>query len=546
MNIKKNKGFTLIELILVISIGSLISFLSFQELIKKQDNLLAQSAGEQINKVGNAVNSYIAVHYDDLSKLQNSTNNTTDPGPRTCITSTGICTITIQTLINEGILPSTFSGTNSFNSGYSISLKRTGNSPYYNINGIVLTNNSWIGSGNKVRYDLLGTAMQKAGIDSGMSNSSTNKISGYNGSWSVDNTTFSNINKTGLLAYQVGYGSYSYSIYLRRDGTLPMTGNLDMGTQSINNAKNITASGTTQSGTLRSTGATAVGTTLNVAGATTLSGAVSANNNLNVAGTTTLVGTNVNGQLNANSNFMAAGTSNLRGATTLNSTLNVAGTSTLAGTNVNGQLNANSNFMVAGTSNLRGATTLNSTLNVAGTSTFANANVNGGLTVAGAETIKGVLTVNNAINASGNITSNGQVRGSTVVSGGRSTVGEFLQLNGTATANGSCSPNGLVGRTNTGDLLSCVSGKWTSVKGGYGGTFTTTGGEDAASQSPVITPTSFSKYLFNQGCKIRNAKIGACGCPSGFTPVYTGDYSHTRNSGSEIEDSVPYGVWICL
>ena len=528
MNIKNNKGFTLIELILVISIGSLISFLSFQELIKKQDNLLAQSAGEQINKVGNAVNSYIAVHYDDLSKLQNSTNNTTDPGPRTCITSTGICTITIQTLINEGILPSTFSGTNSFNSGYSISLKRTGSSPYYNINGIVLTNNSWIGSGNKVRYDLLGTAMQKAGIDSGMSNSSTNKISGYNGSWSVDNTTFSNINKTGLLAYQVGYGSYSYSIYLRRDGTLPMTGNLDMGTQSINNAKDITASGTTQSGTLRSTGATAVGTTLNV------------------AGLTTLAETNINGQLNANSNFIAAGTSNLKGATTLNSTLNVAGTSTLAGTNVNGQLNANSNFMAAGTSNLRGATTLNSTLNVAGTSTFANATVNGGLTVAGAETINGVLTVNNAINASGNITSNGQVSGSTVVSGGRSTVGEFLQLNGTATANGSCSPNGLVGRTNTGDLLSCVSGKWTSVNGGYGGTFTTTGGEDAASQSPVITPTSFSKYLFNQGCKKRNAKIGACGCPSGFTPVYTGDYAHIINSGSEREDQAMYGVWICL
>ena len=540
MNIKNNKGFTLIELILVISIGSLISFLSFQELIKKQDNLLAQSAGEQINKVGNAVNSYIAVHYDDLSKLQNSTNNTTDPGPRTCITSTGICTITIQTLINEGILPSTFSGTNSFNSGYSISLKRTGSSPYYNINGIVLTNNSWIGSGNKVRYDLLGTAMQKAGIDSGMSNSSTNKISGYNGSWSVDNTTFSNINKTGLLAYQVGYGSYSYSIYLRRDGTLPMTGNLDMGTQSINNAKDITASGTTQSGTLRSTGATAVGTTLNVAGTTTLSGAVSANNNLNVAGTTTLAGTNVNGQLNANSNFMAAGTSNLRGATTLNSTLNVGGTSTLSEANVNGVLNANSNFVTAGTTNLKGATTLNSTLNVAGTSTLAGTNINGILTANNA------INANNVINASGNITSNGQVKGSTIVSSGRSTVGEYLQLNGTATANGTCSPNGLIGRTSTGDLLSCVSGKWTSIKGGYGGTFTTTGGEDAAGLSPVTTATAASNYLFNQGCKIRNSKTGSCGCPGGFTPVYTGGYSHSRNSGSEIEDTVPYGVWVCL
>ena len=490
MNIKNNKGFTLIELILVISIGSLISFLSFQELIKKQDNLLAQSAGEQINKVGNAVNSYIAVHYDDLSKLQNSTNNTTDPGPRTCITSTGICTITIQTLINEGILPSTFSGTNSFNSGYSISLKRTGSSPYYNINGIVLTNNSWIGSGNKVRYDLLGTAMQKAGIDSGMSNSSTNKISGYNGSWSVDNTTFSNINKTGLLAYQVGYGSYSYSIYLRRDGTLPMTGNLDMGTQSINNAKNITASGTTQSGTLRSTGATAVGTTLNVAGATTLSGAVSANNNLNVAGTTTLAGTNVNGQLNANSNFMAAGTSNLRGATTLNSTLNVAGTTTLAGTNVNGHLNANSNFMAAGTSNLRGATTLNSTLNVAGTSTLAGTNINGILTANNA------INANNVINASGNITSNGQVRGSTVVSGGRTTVGEYVQISGIATAGAACSPNGLQGRDTTGALLSCVNGKW------YKGS--NSAGMYALSGTTCISP---------------NTVTGACSCGSGTSAL---------------------------
>ena len=419
-------------------------------------------------------------------------------------------------------------------------MKRTGSSPYYNINGIVLTNNSWIGSGNKVRYDLLGTAMQKAGIDSGMSNSSTNKISGYNGSWSVDNTTFSNINKTGLLAYQVGYGSYSYSIYLRRDGTLPMTGNLDMGSQSINNVNNISASGSILSATIKSTGAATIGTTLNVAGATTLSGAVSANNNLNVAGTTTLAGTNVNGQLNANNNFMAAGTSNLRGATTLNSTLNVAGTSTLAGTNVNGQLNANSNFMAAGTSNLRGATTLNSTLNVAGTSTLAGTNINGILTANNA------INAKNVINASGNITSNGQVKGSTIVSNGRATVGEYLQLNGTATANGTCSPNGLVGRTSTGDLLSCVSGKWISVKGGYGGTFTTTGGEDAAGISPVTSPTAASKYLFNQGCKIRNSKIGACGCPGGFTPVYTGDYSHIRNSGSEIEDRVQYGVWVCL
>ena len=506
----KNKGFTLIELILVISIGSLISFLSFQSLIKDQEKIMAKASGQQLSDIGNAVNSYIAVHYDKLSALTNATGVTSDPGPRTCVSATQICTITTQTLINEGILPATFNGLNAFRSGYAIQLKRSGTAPYYNINGLVTTNNAWIGTGNKIRYDLLGAAMQTAGIDSGMTNNSTSKVSGYNGSWTQQNTSFSNINKSGQLAYQVGYGSYSYSIYLRRDGTLPMTGNLNMGNQDINSAKNITASATVQGATLKSTGATAVGTTLNVAGVTTLAGtnvngALNANNNLKVAGTSTLAGTNVNGQLNANSNFMAAGTSNLRGATTLNSTLNVAGTTTLAGTNVNGQLNANSNFMAAGTSNLRGATTLNSTLNVAGTSTFANANVNGGLTVAGAETIKGVLTVNNAINASGNITSNGQVRGSTVVSGGRATVGEYLQINGTATIGGSCSPNGLQAKSSTGALLSCVNSVWSGSSG-------------------------TAKRMFirvNGTCLIPNPDTGICGCPGS-----SGQYAYM--SGIEV------------
>ena len=488
--IRKKHGFTLIELILVISIAAAMSFLSFQKFMQDQEISQANAAGEQLKKVGDAVNSYVAVKYDKLSALANATGATTDPGPRTCDSATSSCTITIQTLINEGILPSTHNGLNSFKSGYSIVLKRSGTAPYYNVNGLVATTKPWIGTGNKIRYDLLGSAMKMAGIDSGITNNSTSKVSGYNGNWTQSNTTFSNITQSGQLAYQVGYGSYSYSIYLRRDGTLPMTGNLNMGSQSINNAKDITASGTTQSGALRSTGATAVGTTLNVAGATTLSGAVSANNNLNVAGTTTLAGTNVNGQLNANSNFMAAGTSNLRGATTLNSTLNVAGTSTLAGTNVNGQLNANSNFMAAGTSNLRGATTLNSTLNVAGTSTLAGTNINGILTANNA------INANNVINASGNITSNGQVRGSTVVSGGRTTVGEYVQISGIATAGAACSPNGLQGRDTTGALLSCVNGKW------YKGS--NSAGMYALSGTTCISP---------------NTVTGACSCGSGTSAL---------------------------
>ena len=422
-----SKGFTLIELILVVSVGLAITFLSFQDMLKKYEQIQATSAGEQIKQIGNSVNSYITVHYDKISALNNSAGNTNDPGPRTCDSSISTCSISIQTLINEGLLPSTYSNSNIFNSGYTIVLRRSGAAPYYNVHGLITTNNTWLGANNSIRYDLLGKAMQEAGIDSGLSRDNNTIINGYNGNWVQRSSDFSNINKKGQLAYQVGYGSYSYSIYLRRDGTLPMTGNLNMGSQSINNTKDITASGTIQSGTLRSTGATAVGTTLNVSGLTTLAGA------------------NVNGALNANNNLTVAGISNLKGATTLNSTLKVAGTSTLAGTNINGVLNANSNLNVAGTSTLRG-----------------------------------LLQVNNNINATGNVTSNGQVRGGTVVSNGRATFGEYIQINGIATIGNSCSPNGLQGRNSGGMLLSCVNGKWSSIK-------------------PNIEQTSYSSSATNLG-----------------------------------------------
>lgn len=48
----KIKGFTLIELILVISIGLLMSFISFQSLMKGQEDTQAKVAGEQIKQLG--------------------------------------------------------------------------------------------------------------------------------------------------------------------------------------------------------------------------------------------------------------------------------------------------------------------------------------------------------------------------------------------------------------------------------------------------------------------------------------------------------------
>jgi len=233
------KGFSLLELILVLGVGTMVAFMKFQDMKNDQESILASAVGQQMKQIGEAVNGYINIRYDKLSTLSGAAGNGTDPGPRTCSGAT--CEITYQTLVNEGLLPSSFNGYNIIKSPYKILLKRDGSSPNYVINGLITTASSWTENG-AVRYDLLGKSMQAAGIDSGVTKTTTS-ASGFNAQWSEISSNFNNITSIGQLAFRVGYNSALYSMYLRRDGTLPMTGDLNMGGNNINNAKDITASG---------------------------------------------------------------------------------------------------------------------------------------------------------------------------------------------------------------------------------------------------------------------------------------------------------------
>ncbi len=99
----KKKGFTLLEVTIVLGIGTLIAFMKFQDMRNDQEAVLADNVGTQIKQLGEAVNRYISIRYDKISTLSSSNNQSSDPGPRTC--SAAGCEITYQTLINEGLLP---------------------------------------------------------------------------------------------------------------------------------------------------------------------------------------------------------------------------------------------------------------------------------------------------------------------------------------------------------------------------------------------------------------------------------------------------------
>ncbi|MFZ5327467.1 prepilin cleavage protein, partial [Enterobacter asburiae] len=316
------------------------------------------------------------------------------------------------------------------------------------------TSTAWI-EGGKTRYDLLGNAMQIAGIDSGMTRTTSNAF-GYGGQWSETSANFNNITSAGQLAFRVGFNSALYSIYLRRDGTLPMTGNLNMGGQSVYNAQNITANGTTTTGILKTNAAATVGTTLNVAGVTTL------RSDLNVYG---------NGQIYGNlnsSNTVSGKTVISRGDTYTQNWFRILGDGGLYFEKYGGRLTMlDDNTISAGESNLKTNSVLYAT-------EISSGNINSAGTVT-AERVDVVDYVwasrkisSNYVYSTGNLDADGQINANT-----------FVYINGKANVGWGCSPNGLQGRTSEGAILSCVNGVWRGSTG-----------------SPVIRTASASAYRF--------------------------------------------------
>ncbi|EFC0648294.1 shufflon system plasmid conjugative transfer pilus tip adhesin PilV [Escherichia coli] len=405
----KKKGFTLLEVSIVLGIGTLIAFMKFQDMRNNQEAVLADNVGTQIKQLGEAVNRYISIRYDKISTLSSSNNQSSDPAPRTC--SAAGCEITYQTLINEGLLPVGYTGTNAQKASYKIVLKRSGTAPDYVINGLITTASPWE-EGGRIRYDLLGKAVQAAGVDGGMSRN-TKIASGYGGQWSENSNSYSNITGGGLLAYRVGYNSSMYSVYLRRDGTLPMTGDLNLGGKSIKNIKDMTASGTTTTGALKTTGNASVASDLTVGGTSTLNGPVNINNSLKVKSDTYL------------------------------NTLSTTGLAKFGSRIATNGLNPND--LPAGWAG--------------GVRTY-DLYASGTVGVGTGKTVKAYMNNAGNIYASGNLTAGTIKSNGTIESTGRIKAGEYIHLNGQATLNAKCTPNGLVGRDSAGRVLSCANGIW--------------------------------------------------------------------------------------
>lgn len=217
-----------IELAVVVMV---LSTIIVTGLMKYRDELrmsVARAVGEQIKVVNDAVATYATTYFSEL------VNGLPVPGVATPTSPT------IPELVTLGYLSGSYSATSISGSAYGIALtlEPVGcTPPNCNIAGMVHLRSPLMDTDGRIDYASLGDAVGAAGTDAGFSLPDVPaSIAGLNGSWTLPNPEGA---AAGILAMRNGAGSMAFMQFLRRDGSLPMTGPLHMGNQNITNAATV-------------------------------------------------------------------------------------------------------------------------------------------------------------------------------------------------------------------------------------------------------------------------------------------------------------------
>lgn len=543
---RSQSGFTLLEVLLAIGISLTIGAVALTEMRRDNESQQAKAVGQQLASVGAALNTYMALQYDNIVALSEQPGPgpgaVDDPAPRYCTPNVttidgnpvAICTVTIETLMRSGTLPRNFSGRNAFGAGYDLYIRVIGTGPTPIVDGLVMVNEPYTTGGSTPRYELMGQAMQEAGADSGMTRTLANSMEGLNGTWRDDawpgvthgGRTYTGVNRLGLLGYRVGYGSSAFAAFLRRDGTLPMTGSLFMEHHDIKDVGGLDAEYAYIDNQIQlntNDGGTGPDRTELTAGA----GSLAINNRdgvsirdlggdpgkLSVGEITSTGNMTLNGDITVSGNIQAR---DIRGrAAQLDDFVRVGATGAPGAEVVtiqNGNINLGGGVVAGG--NVQGNVGQFNRVNV-GTGTNQYSLTTSGLNLNGRpawfyDTTAAAWRVGGSTGA--NIVADGEIRGGTLRSVNQVIAGGVIEVEGsygssTVTLGSSCSAGTAAGkmrRATNGDLVQCINGKW-SVMG-------------------IRTTVVESGNIASNG---PGTNSGTANCPSGTTLVGGG---HTRVS----------------
>ncbi|EHK70846.1 prepilin [Pseudomonas psychrotolerans L19] len=334
--------------------------------------------------------------------------------------------ITPAMLRNTNYLPVGFTDANAFGQTFVVLARRVATNQ---LESIVLT------TGGQT-IDEMGTReiAENLGAPGGfVPVANTGIVQGVRGGWSL-----------ALSNYGINPGAgHTASALFLQDGTLAndylyrnaiagkpelnrMNTALNMGGNDLNNAANITASGTAS-----------------------ISGDVNAGRNVNATGNV-----NLNGTVTAGGD-LRAGSMYLQGNASMNGSATVGGNVAVTGDTTTGSMYARGNVQGV-TASMSGETYTTGWFRTRGDTGWYSEKWGGGWHMTDSDWVRAY--------AGKSVYTSGQMRGNSLFSDGRTYVGEYIQLIGSANENWGCSPNGLVSRDSAGALLSCESGLWRRPK----------------------------------------------------------------------------------
>jgi len=283
-NKKRERGFSILEMMVVLAIAMSLVAVTFWNLEKSHYQSTANSQGAQLLTLSNAMNTYATVEFTPLVNQQPV------PGAANSLAPT------VAELQKLGFLSLAFNPVSSYGGGYmtAVSLQPpTCTPPACDLATLVnLTKPLANSQSQRVDTAALGSAAESAGGNAGYSmTTSPSVISFLGGNGTVANPMG---NVGGILAIRGGYGSTGMAQFTRRDGSAPPTANWNFAGYNLTNVGNL------QSNTLQVTQSATVGGTLTVSGQTYTNGIANTGNITNTGNLTNQGNVTVNGTTTTN------------------------------------------------------------------------------------------------------------------------------------------------------------------------------------------------------------------------------------------------------
>lgn len=231
--LQESRGYTLLEMSLVLVIGTaLIATWAANEVGRRLDDNVRAQATAMKGPILGAVNQYLTERYSELTKA----------GGGSIVGVGNPLRPTIAELRSLGMLKDPVKNT-AFNGGaYRIVVTQYPMgcvAPNCNLDAILYVDRPITDWRNNIDYARLGLAVRTIGDDGAMSTAaSPESFIGLAGKWSTTNPAGS---RPGLLAARTGYNSAMFSQFYRRDGSLPITGDVAASGYNINDAGRVNA-----------------------------------------------------------------------------------------------------------------------------------------------------------------------------------------------------------------------------------------------------------------------------------------------------------------